>query len=191
LACALKVFANHGLGEANHAAVAAEAHTSVPTVFVYFKTREKLIDAVLTEVENLVGSTFENAMHEAGPADEVLLHLSQKMVTALETHPFHVRIFHDWSIATRANVWSRFLKLDRRLLNVISKLIKRGQREGNIRPDVVPEDEAQILHAASRLISQMKLAGAKRSRIERFQQSMFKTMLLPPSRVTGKSKSRK
>jgi AcrR family transcriptional regulator len=51
MACALAVFARRGLGEARHAEIAAEAGVSVATVFVYFPTREALVDAVLDEVD--------------------------------------------------------------------------------------------------------------------------------------------
>jgi TetR/AcrR family hemagglutinin/protease transcriptional regulator len=180
LACALKVFAEHGLGAANHALVAAEAQVSVPTVFFYFKTREKLVDAVLSEVEHFVGSAFESAMHDDRPADEALVQLVRKEVQALETHPHHVRIFFEWSIAMRAPIWPRFLKLDRRMLSVLTMLIERGQREGLFRADLVPEDEAQILHAASRVLAQMKLTNTPPERIDRFHQSMVQTLLVPP-----------
>jgi TetR/AcrR family hemagglutinin/protease transcriptional regulator len=179
LACALKVFAEHGLGAANHALVAAEARVSVPTVFFYFKTREKLVDAVLSEVENFVGSAFESAMHDDRPADEALMHLVRKEVQALETHPNHVRVFFEWGIAMRATIWPRFVKLDRRMLSVLTMLIERGQREGCFRRDLVPEDEAQILHAASRVLAQMVLLDAPQARIDRFHQSMVQTLLVP------------
>jgi TetR/AcrR family hemagglutinin/protease transcriptional regulator len=173
------VFADHGLGAANHALVAAEAQVSVPTVFFYFKTREKLVDAVLSEVEHFVGSAFESAMHDDRPADEALMQLVRKEVQALETHPNHVRVFFEWGIAMRAPIWPRFVKLDRRMLSVLKMLIERGQREGCFRRDLVPEDEAQILHAASRVLAQMKLLNAPQARIDRFHQSMVQTLLVP------------
>jgi TetR/AcrR family hemagglutinin/protease transcriptional regulator len=180
LACALKIFAEHGIGAANHALVATEAKVSVATVFFYFNTREKLVDAVLSEVEHFVGSAFETAIHDDRAADEVLLQLIGSLMQALATHPYHVRVFLEWSIAMRAEIWPRYLKLGRRLLFVLTKLIERGQQEGGFRPDMIPEDEAQILHAASFVLIQMKLADAPNSRIERFQNSMFQMLILPP-----------
>lgn len=179
LSCALKVFAEHGLGAANHAMVAAEAGVSVPTVFFYFKTREKLIDAVLSDVEHFVGSTFESAMHDEQPADVALLQLIGKMLQALDSHPYHVRVFFEWGIAMRADIWPRFLKLDRRMQVVLTQMIERGQREGVFRTDLVPEDEAQILHAASRVLAQMRLTNTPQARIDRLHKSMVQTMLVP------------
>jgi TetR/AcrR family hemagglutinin/protease transcriptional regulator len=190
LACALKVFAEHGISAGNHALVAAEADVAVPTVFFYFKTRDKLVDAVLTEVEHFVGSAFEAAMHVSEPADVTLEQLIRREVQALDTHPYHVRVFFEWGIAMRAEIWPRYLKLDKRMLAVLTQIIERGQREGVFRPDLVPEDEAQILHAASRALAQMKLTNAPQSRVERFLQSMVQTLLFPAQTATATKRAR-
>jgi len=50
LATALEVFARRGFGRAGHAEIAEAAGVAVSTVFVYFKTREALVGAVLAEV---------------------------------------------------------------------------------------------------------------------------------------------
>jgi TetR/AcrR family hemagglutinin/protease transcriptional regulator len=192
MACAMRIFAEHGLGAANHAMVAAEARVSVPTVFFYFKTREQLIDAVLSEVEHYVGSTFENALQIDRPAHEVLLQLSQTMTKEMDSHPYHVRVFMEWSIAMRDDIWPRYLRFDRRLMNVLTQLLERGQREGHIRPDLVAEDEAQILHAASRVLAHLKMSGAPAARIDRFRHSMFQPLLPAlPKRTRPRARPRR
>ena len=55
MAVAIEVFARRGLGEARHAEIAAEAGVSVPTVFVYFPTRDALVHAVLDHVASSGG----------------------------------------------------------------------------------------------------------------------------------------
>jgi TetR/AcrR family hemagglutinin/protease transcriptional regulator len=176
----MKVFAEHGLGAGNHGLIAQEARVSVPTVFFYFPTREALLDAVLTEVEDHYKQFFADAMRDCRPAAESLLHLSHTMMHAADTHPYHWRVFLEWSIAVRAQIWPRYLILHRRMIRVLTRLIERGRREGSCRQDLIPQDEAQILHAASYALAQMRLTGASTSRMERFQHSMINTILIHP-----------
>lgn len=176
----MKVFAEHGLGAGNHGLIAQEARVSVPTVFVYFATREALLDAVLSEIEAHYKGAFARAERNKRPAMESLLHLSHTIMHAADTHPYHWRVFLEWSIAVRAQIWPRYLILHRGMIRVITRLIERGRREGSCRLDLIPEDEAQILHAASYALAQMRLTGASTSRMERFQQSMINTILIHP-----------
>jgi len=48
---AMAAFADAGIERAVHADVAARANVSTPTVFKYFPTRNALVDAILTEIE--------------------------------------------------------------------------------------------------------------------------------------------
>ena len=51
LECALAAFAEHGVARATHSHVAERAGVSVPAVHSYFRTRDDLVAAVLSEVE--------------------------------------------------------------------------------------------------------------------------------------------
>jgi TetR/AcrR family hemagglutinin/protease transcriptional regulator len=179
LACAMKVFAEHGLGAGNHALIAQEAGVSVPTVFVYFATRAALIEAVLSEVEDLYRRAFAGARKDSRPAVETLLQLGDTMTRAADTHPYHSRVYLEWSIAVRAQIWPRFRAMQRYMVKVLTELIERGRGEGSCRLDLIPEDEAQILHAASYALAQMQ-PGARASRIAQFQRSTINTILIHP-----------
>ena len=61
---AISVFAQRGIGRASHAEIAERAHVSVATVFNYFRTREELVDAVLSEVESYL-YTLASQAHNA------------------------------------------------------------------------------------------------------------------------------
>ena len=178
LECAIKIFSEYGLDAANHALIAEEAKVSVPTVFFYFNSRENLVDAVLTEVERVHKISFKNANKSTKPANEVLIELSTAMIDTLDFNFHHSRIFLEWSIMARSDIWPRFLKLHKIIINTLVKLIKRGQAEGNCRPDIIPEDEAHILHASSYVMSQMMLTGQKANKIDRYRKSVLETVLL-------------
>ena len=61
---AISVFAQRGIGRASHAEIAEREHVSVATVFNYFRTREELVDAVLSEVESYL-YTLASQAHNA------------------------------------------------------------------------------------------------------------------------------
>lgn len=179
LGCALKVFAEHGLDGGNHALIAKEADVSVPTVFFYFSTREKLVDAVLTEVEDNYKRSIKKVRSSKDPAIQVLLDFDKAMFDTLKDYPYNSRIFLEWSIMVRAETWPRFLKLHKTIIKTLANLIKRGQSEGSFRPELVPEDEAYILHASSYSISQMKLLGLGPAKFKSYRKSILQTVLLP------------
>jgi TetR/AcrR family hemagglutinin/protease transcriptional regulator len=179
LKCALKVFAEHGLDGGNHALIAKEAQVSVPTVFFYFSTREKLVDAVLTEVEQNYKKHIKKVRESKDPAIKVLLGFDKAMFDTMKDYPYNSRIFLEWSIMARADIWPRFLKFHKLIIKTLSTLIKRGQAEGSFRPELVPEDEAYILHASSYSISQMKLTGMGPTKLKSYRKSILQTVLLP------------
>jgi len=191
LNCAMKIFAKHGLDAANHALVAEDAKVSVPTVFFYFGSREKLVDAVLSEVERSNKLKFNSATKSKQPAIDTLFALSEQLVTSLSAEPYHSRIFLEWSIMARSNTWPRFLKLNQLILDTLIKIIKRGQREGSFRLDINPEDEAYILHACSYSMSQMQITGCSNAKIERYRRSVLDTVLLPANKSKAQTSSNK
>jgi TetR/AcrR family transcriptional regulator, hemagglutinin/protease regulatory protein len=181
LACAIKVFAAHGLNASNHAKVAEEAKVSVPTVFFYFNTREALVDAVLAEVERFYTEAFSSVKNSKEPAVETLIKLSQAMTRTLETHPDYARIMREWSVAVRSELWPRYLRTYRYMNRMMARVIERGQREGSFRPDLDPEDEAAILHAGATALIQLMETGADADRLDRFQRAMIQPVMLPPA----------
>ena len=179
LACALKVFAEHGLEAGSHVLLAAEAGVSVPLCFFHFKTREALVDAVLTEVERLCRSAFALADDEALDPRVALKRTSDALIAAMDhrlpsNHP--MMIFIEWSVSVRSANWPRYLRLHRHIVGVLTRLIERGQRQGHFRPDLNAEDEAELLHAASFALAQLRMTGASARRIARFQESMFRVI---------------
>ncbi|MBV8379541.1 MAG: TetR/AcrR family transcriptional regulator [Paucibacter sp.] len=177
LACAVKVFSERGLGGGNHALVAAEAKVSVPTVFVYFKTHEALVDAVLDEVEQIYLAKMVHAESAEMPALEAILHLSQGLTQTLDTHPAHARLFREWSVCVHSEHWPRYLRLYRKLTRALAKAIERGQRDGSIHGELNAEDEAAILYAGAMALMQMIETGAPADRLNKFQRSMILPVL--------------
>ena len=90
LAIAIDVFAERGLGAARHAEIAERAGVAVSTVFVYFPTREKLVEDVLAELADFFLDLLERAHAQEKPCVEVLRQTGEEFMTLLGTHRSHV-----------------------------------------------------------------------------------------------------
>lgn len=176
LACAIKAFASHGLFVATHATVAAVAQVSVPTVFFYFNTRHALVDAVLSELERFYAALYKPSDNLALSRADAIAEAAQRLTAALHTHGDYARIWLEWSVAVRSDLWPRYLRVRRRLNRMWAKAIDRGQREGSIRPDLNPEDEAAILNSAGIAFIQAREAGASPQRLEQFLGTLMQSL---------------
>lgn len=168
LECAVRVFARRGLGAARHADVAAAAGVSLPAVFVYFPSRAELVDAVLDAVEATYVRIVREARREPGPARDALLAVARAFAASVDAHPDLARVWLDWSTAMREELWPRYLRFQRRVLRQLAATIRRGQREGGVRGDLIAEDAARLMYAAAYAVLQLKLDGAPARQVERF-----------------------
>ncbi len=185
LACALRVFARRGLGEARHAEIAKEAGVSIATVFFYFPTRTDLVKAVLDEVERFYCAMAERIHERDLPAPQVLFDHAIAFSDSVDTHPDYARVWLDWSTAIRDEVWPRYLHFQGYVVKIVEKTIRRGQREGTLAAEVDPEDEAQLLFGSAHIIAQMKFTRQSPKRLKRFLQTVVRiaTGGLPPDEV--------
>lgn len=183
LTCALRVFARRGLGEARHAEIAKEAGVSVPTVFFYFPTRTELVSAVLDEVERFYIELAEQVHGRDLPAPQILLQHSIAFAESVDTHPDHARVWLDWSTAIRDQVWPRYLDFQGKLVRILEKTIRRGQRKGTFAADVDPEDAALLGFSAAHMVAQMKFLRRAPEKVERFMRAVVQSVLggFPPN----------
>src|SRR5215510_5882749 len=182
LTCALRVFARRGLGEARHAEIAKEAGVSIPTVFFYFPTRNELVNAVLDEVERFYLELAEQMHGRALPAPQILLQHAITFAASVDTHPDYARVWLDWSTAIRDEVWPRYLDFQGKLVQILEKTIRRGQRTGTVAADVDPEDAALLGFSAAHMLAQMKFLRRAPEKVERFMRAVVRSVLggLPP-----------
>jgi TetR/AcrR family hemagglutinin/protease transcriptional regulator len=177
LACALRVFARRGLGEARHAEIAKEAGVSVPAVFFYFPTRADLVDAVLSEVERFYRAMADEIHSQPLPAPQLLSGHGFAFADSVDTHPDHARVWLDWSTAIRDEVWPRYLIFQSYVVKVLEKTIRRGQREGDFAVDIDPEDNAHLMFGSAHMIAQMKFTQQSPEKIERFLHTLVRVAI--------------
>ena len=111
LQAAIEVFARRGIGRAAHADIAQATQVSVPTVFNYFKTREDLVDAVLSHVEGeLLQFTERHHSHPWRDPLETLMEFTYEFLDLVQAKPNLIKIWLEWSSSVREDVWPRYLE---------------------------------------------------------------------------------
>lgn len=179
LACALRVFARRGIGEARHAEVAKEGEVAVATVFVYFPSRKALVDSVLEEVARFY---LEMAQHIHArsdlPASDVLRQHAQEFSASVITHEDYARVWLDWSTSIREGVWPRYLEFQQKVVDVIASTIRRGQREGSIRTNLDPRFAALFVVSAAHMVAQLQFSHQPRQVLDGFLQTLLDAVTL-------------
>lgn len=168
LACAIKAFAARGIDRATHADVAREAGVSVPTVFVYFPTRAELADAVLVETDRFFTGMVGDALASATDPHKALMTVATTFADMADSHPDHVRVWLDWSTAVRDELWPRYLEFQERVIGLMRKSIRTGQRKGLVPAAVAADDAARMIVGDAHMVALMKLSGRPKRQVDRF-----------------------
>jgi TetR/AcrR family hemagglutinin/protease transcriptional regulator len=184
LACALRVFAQRGIGAARHAEIAAEAGVSVPTVFVYFPTRAALVDAVLAEVARFYIALAEEVHASRRPAPEVVTAHAMAFARSVDSHPDYASVLLYWSSAVRTEHWPRYRAMETRVVALLARTLARGQRQGSIARVIAAEDAARIIYGAAYLLAQQKLSGRPQADISRFFDPVMRLLMSTLTRGT-------
>lgn len=166
LDCALQSFSQKGLGDTRHSDLALLAGVALPTTFHYYPTRSEMTEAVLDEVsrfliEDIVVPHFENGV----PAPLAIEQILMAFCDAIDTHPHHVRVWLEWSVALRDGLWERYLVFYRKALDGIGRLLARGAAEGSVADDLNRDDAARVIVGLAHMIVQMRLSGSTRGQV--------------------------
>jgi TetR/AcrR family transcriptional regulator, hemagglutinin/protease regulatory protein len=189
LECAIRVFARRGLGAARHSEIAREAKVSIPTVFVYFPTRERLVREVLEEVARFFLEMTARIHKADRPAPEIVLEHGRVFGDAMVTHPDYARVMLEWSTALREEVWPLYLQFHEKNLHVIARTIRRWRREtgrdhdGDAQENA--EDSARVIAATGYVVAQMKVARMPSEKIEHFLLTLVRDTLGEPVGKSG------
>ncbi len=181
LRCALEVFANKGIRRAGHGEVAKLAGCAVSTVFLYFDTRDALVDAVLDEVETFYVDLAGRAHASSQPATRVLLDHGRRFRASIESHPEHALVLLNWAANARSRVWPRYIALIERMVENHRKTIERGIADGEIDPSVDAESAARIIIGYAHMSIQMRLSDFEPERSDQISQRMIAAVLSPPN----------
>lgn len=165
---ATKVFARRGLGAGRHAEIAEESQVSVPTVFSYFPTREILVREVLKKVDLFLFQVVKEALDSEDLVYAKMLAVTRAFGENVDNNENIMKIWLNWSTAMRETTWPLYEELQTKVINLFTKVIEKGQREGEIQASVNAEIAAHMIVSGGHMIVQMKIVGKKDSVISEF-----------------------
>jgi AcrR family transcriptional regulator len=191
----MRVGARRGLGRLTHAAIAKEAGTSVPTVFLYFPNREELLRAVIAEVDRFYTEQGQVHHQSALPPYNILADHLRAFADSIDTHRDYALIWLEWSTSAgkESGFWDRFLDYQSRMTRTLAATIRKSEAPDWDRPRGWVLDAARLILASAYTITQLKLMGQRQSEIERFiQHSVDMALGSRPaaSRVTRQATAR-
>lgn len=178
LSLAIEVFAEKGIGAARHAEIASRAGVAVSTVFVYFPTREKLVEDVLDEVAEFFIQLLESHHAQPKPAADLLAEVGDAFLALLDSHRAHVLVWLEWGSAVRADVWPKYRAFTERAVAITRRTIERGQREGVVAQDADAESLARLFTSSSQSIARLQLGDVDAQTVRRFQQTVLRAILV-------------
>lgn len=177
LAIAIDVFAERGIGAARHAEIAERAGVAVSTTFVYFPTREQLVDAVLDEVARLLLELLERLHGQEKPCVEILREAGPLFLDLLESHRSHVLVWLEWGAAVREDVWPRYRAFTENAVAITQRTLLRGQEEGSVAPDADTESLARLFASSTQSIARLALGDVDRATVRRFQETVLRAIV--------------
>ncbi len=190
LQCAIKVFAEFGIGSAGHAQVAKAAGVAVPTVFAYFPTRIALIQAVTEEAEKYVFDMLRKYTVESPQlsAFERLYGLLSYWAKSTDTHPDLIKVVSNWSTSFQPDVEPLFQDYFSRVIKALAGIVREGQKNGEFGKDVDPLDAALIIQSSGNLISHLKFSKYSSARLTKYLVDVIRGALqisLSPNSAKG------
>lgn len=148
LDAAIVVFARRGLGRAAHADIAEETGVSVPTVFNYFKTREELVDAVLSHIERYFIDAAEECHLKPEAKVDPLMTMQAHSFSFLQkaqSEPDIVKIWLEWSASVREDSWPRYMEFQEKILDIVEPTIQAGLDMGQMNSQLSARELGRIL----------------------------------------------
>jgi AcrR family transcriptional regulator len=130
LAAALQLFCENGFQNTSTANISKQAVVATGTLFLYFKSKDELINALYKEAKNALAVYLQHALPAQAPIEEKLRHFWQKAIAwSLENH-YQFRFFAMFSNSpfistlTREDAASAF--------QFTQDLVEQAMQEGRI-----------------------------------------------------------
>ncbi len=97
IAAALKLFCEQGFQQTSTAAISREAGVATGTLFVYFKSKDELINALYREAKNAMALYFQEDLDPEASIKEKLFHFWQKAIDWALDNQYQFRFFSMYS----------------------------------------------------------------------------------------------
>ena len=176
---AVQLAATKGLGRIVHADVAEAAKVAVATVFLYFPNRQALLTAVIQEVDRFY-IQMARAHHNADiPPLKALKDHLRDFGESVASDPDYAMIWLEWStlIRNEFGLWDAFLDFQERVIRLITRSIRRCQKEGSVPADVFAPDSARLMVASAYTLAQLKFMRRGQRLVNRYTEQALQMTL--------------
>jgi AcrR family transcriptional regulator len=139
LNAAADLFARHGVAATTFAMIAQQAGLTPAMVHYYFRTREQLLDAVVTErIAPLIAAVWDPV--ETGAAPEVLIRgIVERMLAGIERMPWIPSTWMREVLNENGLLRTRMLRqLPFEKIKILSDAVARGQASKTVSPALNP-----------------------------------------------------
>lgn len=174
---AVEACGEKGIAGVTHGDIAKLAHVSIPTVFFYFKTREALIEHILSEVERFHMGLTRRPSAETLLAEQELVEMVLACADGVHSHPAYMRVWLDWSTAIGSPYWPRYRQFVNRAIRIFRRVLIRGQKTGSISKRLAIDDAARIIVGEAHMVAMMMFSGFSKDRIRAFVVHLIKGAL--------------
>jgi len=179
LTIALHVAAKRGLGRTGHIEIAKEAGVAVSSAFLYFPTKQNLLEQIVDEVARFY-IELAHRYHQgaADPLQAIYDHF-HGFANSVTTDPDYAQVWLEWAVLIRNDdhLWDRFLEFQETIIKIIATSIRRCHRLGAVSKDVPAADAARLLVASAYTTTQLKFMHRSDRVRRRFTEQALKLTL--------------
>jgi AcrR family transcriptional regulator len=153
VAAARQVFCDHGL-EAPLEEIARQAGVGIATLYRRFPSRAELLDAVLADTVHAHVQVADHALAMDDPWDGFAYYLEETCRLQAADRGLNDVMGMRFPRATAVEAAKT------RLFEVVTQVLDRAQRSGQLRPDLTLEDLALVTWGNTRILQAVRAAGA-------------------------------
>lgn len=148
-----KVFGEKGYESAHMQEVAAEAECAIGTLYLYFKSKDDLFNAMVTRHTNAIAEILTVALAQGKDPLDKLRRKTEAILSYFNDHKAFFRLFYTASPGGRAYVRSNlrdgalesYLDFKRKE----EAVVRKGQAKGQIRDDISAAELVEFIHGVT------------------------------------------
>ena len=127
----------HGYGGASVGKIAEQAGVSKGYLYRFYKTKQELVQSLLTRYINLIVNEIEECLSKDVSTDKVISTLIRHIFTMAKNHPVNIKfiyvLMHDYNFQLE--------ELQRKeIRDILQKFYQRGILKNTLDPEVIPEE---------------------------------------------------
>jgi TetR/AcrR family fatty acid metabolism transcriptional regulator len=146
LSAAVRVFARKGYHTCRVGDIAKEAGVAYGLLYHYFSSKEEVLETIFRETWTGMLETTRSIEAAGGPAPEQLRKVVEVILRSWRRDPDLVRVLV--REVTRSPQLQREIREIGHAVDALERIIRRGQKEGDLRPELEPRLASLVVYGA-------------------------------------------